>query len=115
MNNRNESNQSVISEDLTIEGSIESSGMVGVSGSIIGHVTAAFLRLEVSGKIKGNVKADEVVLFGRQQGKVIAKKLTIHSGAVFKGAVTCDDLIVESGASISGKFRVGKPSPVHSD
>lgn len=108
MNNKIESNQSVISEDLTIEGCIESSGTVCVSGNINGHVTAAYLRLEVSGKIKGNVKADEAVLFGRQKGKVIAKKITIHSGAVLKGAVTCDDLVVESGASISGKFRVGK-------
>lgn len=53
------------------------------------------------------MKADSTELLGNHQGKVSAKKLTIHSGAVLKGAVTCDDLFVESGATISGKFRVG--------
>jgi cytoskeletal protein CcmA (bactofilin family) len=107
MNKTNESNQSVISEDLIVEGNIETSGSVGVSGKIKGNITVAILRLEAAGKIKGNVKADDAVLLGHQLGKVSAKQLTIHSGAVINGAVTCDELIVECGASISGKFRVG--------
>jgi cytoskeletal protein CcmA (bactofilin family) len=71
-----------------------------------GDISAAKLSLEVSGKIKGNVKADSAELMGVQRGKVQARLLTIHTGAVLKGAVNCEELIVESGAAMSGKFRV---------
>jgi len=106
MNEISTNTQPMISEDLTIDGNLESSGSVVVNGTVNGDVSVAKLSLEVSGKIKGNVKADSAELMGVQRGKVQVRLLTIRSGAVLKGAVNCEELIVESGAAISGKFRV---------
>ncbi|MGR3290877.1 MAG: bactofilin family protein [Paracoccaceae bacterium] len=106
MNDSNKSAQSVVSGDLSIGGNLESTGTVVVHGTVQGHVSVAKLVLEKSGKIIGNVKADSADLLGQQKGKVVARILTIHAGAVLNGAVICEELVVESGASITGKFRV---------
>ena len=97
---------SLISEDMTIDGNIESSGLVHIHGTVNGNVSVSELSLAVSGNIKGNVKADSAELMGTQRGKVVSRSLKIHSGAVLKGAVNCEAITVESGAAISGKFQV---------
>jgi len=107
MNENSQNGQSVVSTDVTIDGNLETNGSVAIHGTVNGHVTAAKLVLETSGKIKGNIKADSAEVLGHQQGKINTQSLTVRAGAVLKGAVACEELVVESGAIISGKFRVG--------
>jgi len=106
MNDNDEITASTISGDLTIDGHIHSNGSVVIMGTVNGNVTVGTLVLADSGKIRGNIKADEVELKGNQRGKVVSKKLAIVSGAVVNGSVACEDITVESGAHISGKYVV---------
>jgi cytoskeletal protein CcmA (bactofilin family) len=107
MNYDNQNTRSEVSTDMTIDGNLETTGAVAILGTVNGNVSAAKLVLEISGKIIGNVKADNAELLGNQQGEVRAQSLTIRAGAVLKGKVLCEKLVVESGAVISGKFEVG--------
>lgn len=107
MSDENQTKPSLISEDMTIDGNIDSTGVVHIHGCVNGNVSAAKLSLEASGNIKGNVTVESADLLGNQRGKVVSRSLKIHSGATLKGAVVCQELTVESGAFISGKFQVG--------
>ncbi len=97
---------SSISDDILIDGNIETSGRVSIGGTVNGNVTAGDLVLEEQGKIKGKVSAETAELRGNQTGGVHCRKLTIASSAKLRGDITCNELVVEFGAQVSGKFQV---------
>lgn len=97
---------SSISDDIQIDGNLQTSGKVRIGGTIIGDVSAGDLVLEKQGRIKGKVTADRAELKGNQQGKIKCRQLSVASSAVVRGDITCDDLVVEFGAELSGKLQV---------
>lgn len=111
MNDARESKPSVISEDMTVDGDIKSTGTVLIRGAVNGNVSATKLGVAVDGKIKGQVTAETAELMGSQQGKVAVKHLSIVGSANVSGDVVCDEIIVENGAHISGKFNVKGNQP----
>lgn len=106
MNNSSKEVASYISSDIKIDGHVESTGRVLISGKITGNVKASNLTLEASGVITGNVKADETELMGTQKGNISSKKLAILDGAKLRGNISCEELVVEHGSDISGKISV---------
>ena len=96
---------SSISDDILIDGNIETSGRVKIGGTVNGNVSAGDLVLEPQGTIKGRVTADKAELHGNQKGKVVCQELVIASNAVVQGDIQCHDLVVESGAHLSGKVQ----------
>ncbi len=96
---------SSISDDIRIDGNLETSGSVKIGGTVNGNVSAGDLTLEPQGTITGKVTADKAELRGNQKGKVQCQRLTITSSATVQGDIVCEDLVVESGAQISGKVR----------
>ena len=110
-NNMNDSSKSVtsyISSDIKIDGNIDSTGTILISGQITGNVKASNLTIETSGVISGNVKANDTELLGTQKGNISSKKLAILDGAKLRGNITCEDLIVEHGSDITGKISACK-------
>lgn len=97
---------SSISDDILIDGNLQTSGKVRIGGTVNGDVSAGDLVLEQQGKIKGKVTAEKAELRGNQQGKVQCRTLSIASSAIVRGDIKCDDLVVEFGAEISGKVHV---------
>ena len=110
MNENNKTDPSFISSDIKIDGHIDSTGTILISGEIIGNVRANNLTLEQSGFISGNIKADETELMGTQKGNVTSKQLSILTGSKLRGNINCEELTVEHGADISGKISVSKKS-----
>ena len=108
MNDSSKPSASYISSDIKIDGHIDSSGIVLISGKVSGNVKASSLTLETSGVIAGNVKADDTELMGTQKGNISSKKLAILSGAKLLGNISCEELIVEHGSDISGKISASK-------
>lgn len=105
MNDTSNRATSSISDDILIDGNIETSGRVKIGGTINGNVSAGDLVLEPQGTIKGRITADKAELRGNQKGKVICQQLVISSNAVVQGDIQCHDLVVESGAHLSGKVQ----------
>lgn len=65
--------------------------IIGSPGEVTGDISCQLI--EVSGKIKGNVQASELVSLKASaviQGEIITKKLAIEPGAVFTGSCKMD-------------------------
>ena len=108
MNENNKVSPSFISSDIKIDGHIDSTGTILISGQVTGNIKAKNLMLETSGIISGNVKAVETELMGTQKGNVACKRLSILSGSRLRGNITCEELIVEHGSNITGKINASK-------
>ena len=104
MNDSSTSAVSYISSDMKIDGHIDSTGTVLISGQVIGNIKAKSLTLETSGVISGSVRAADTELMGTQKGNISSKRLAILNGAKLRGNITCEDLSVEHGSEITGKI-----------
>jgi cytoskeletal protein CcmA (bactofilin family) len=96
--------RSVLDADLRITGEISSTGLVEVLGEIDGNITAKGLIIGQEGRVTGSVKADTVEVKGRFDGKVTSQSFTLRSSAVVKADVTTTTIVIESGASMEGRF-----------
>ncbi len=105
--NMNAKFNSIIGEGVTMEGNITAKESLRVEGTIVGDVSSeGILVISASGKVTGNVKANdirvagaiegdiesegriEVESSGRVMGNIKAKSLVIDQNAVFKGQCT---------------------------
>jgi cytoskeletal protein CcmA (bactofilin family) len=96
--------RSALGADLRITGEISSTGLVEVLGEIDGNITAQGLLIGQEGRVTGSVKADTVEVKGRFDGKVTCETITLRSTATVTADVTTGNVIIESGASIEGRF-----------
>ena len=111
MTENNKTSPSFLSSDIKLDGHIDSTGAVLVSGQVTGNIKAKSLTLETSGIVSGNIKADETELMGTQKGNVYSKRLSVLSGSKLRGNIHCEELIVEHGSDITGKINaVKKPN-----
>ena len=108
MDDLSKSVPSFISSDIKIDGHIDSTGTILISGQVTGNVKAKSLTLENSGVISGNIKADDTEIMGAHKGNVSSIKLSILSGAKLRGNITCEDLVVEHGSDVTGKINALK-------
>ncbi|MDR2127161.1 MAG: polymer-forming cytoskeletal protein [Prevotellaceae bacterium] len=74
--------------DGTLDGSVVSTGrvVIGLKGKIKGDLHCACI--DVSGKIKGNIIANDVLILKEKSvlvGEITVQKLIIESGATFNG------------------------------
>jgi cytoskeletal protein CcmA (bactofilin family) len=96
--------RSVLGADLRITGEISSTGLVEVLGEIDGNITAHGLIIGQEGRVTGSVKAETVEVKGRLDGKVTSDSFTLRSSALVKADVTTATIVIESGASMEGRF-----------
>ncbi|WP_135450018.1 MULTISPECIES: bactofilin family protein [Tabrizicola] len=96
--------RSVLGADLKITGEISTTGSVEVLGEIDGNITAHGLIIGQEGRVTGSVKADTVEVKGRFDGKVTCDSFTLRSTAEVKADVTTAGIVIESGASMEGRF-----------
>ena len=79
------SEASTISEDLTIIGDVTSNGELRIDGRVQGNVHCLSLILGESSEIKGDVKAEEVLIRGRLIGSVRGRRVMLQSTAHVEG------------------------------
>ncbi|MDP3262696.1 MAG: polymer-forming cytoskeletal protein [Tabrizicola sp.] len=96
--------RSVLGADLRITGEITSTGLVEVLGEIDGNISAQGLIIGQEGRVTGSVRADTVEVKGRFDGKVSCHAFTLRSTASVTADVTTATVVIESGATIEGRF-----------
>lgn len=101
---RSNATRSVLGSDLKITGEISSTGALEVMGEIDGNISADALSVGQNGRISGSVSAKSVEVNGRLDGKVDSEHFTMRASAQVTADVSYDTLIIESGASIEGRF-----------
>jgi len=96
---------SIIGEDLTISGNVNSKGEIQVDGDIQGDINCGSLLLGDKSHVSGNVVAEDVVVRGRVVGSIRGLRVTLQSQAHVEGDIFHQSLAIEQGAYFEGKSR----------
>jgi cytoskeletal protein CcmA (bactofilin family) len=95
-------------EGTFVEGKLKATSDIRVDGTIKGELNCdAKVIIGPSGVIEGTVKCANAVIEGRFDGNLtVSELLNIRESAKVMGDVTYGKLIVQSGAVISGSYRI---------
>jgi cytoskeletal protein CcmA (bactofilin family) len=96
---------SIISADLTVTGTLDSTGDIQVDGRVEGDVHSAGLVIGDKAFIHGDVMAEEVTIRGRVQGSVRARKVLLATTSHVEGNILHEAFAVETGAYFEGNCR----------
>ena len=102
----NHSGRSLVGETLQIEGDVNSSGSLDVSGLITGNVFANEMIVNETGSVMGALEVGKVEINGHVDGKITANSIIIGKSAVIKGDVFFKQTLkTEEGADIDGYIK----------
>ena len=105
-NKLTDSERSLISETMSIEGTINSSGAIDVAGLIKGPVYAKEIIVRETGSITGTIESDRVEVHGHMDGKISGDDIIIGSTGTVKGDIEFgNNLKTENGADIDGYIK----------
>lgn len=111
-----DTNESVIGNDLTIEGqsiTIRCQGSLRVNGNIQADLHSMKLTVGEEAVINGTIAAEIVEVYGKVQGAILGSRVALHSSAVVEGDIHSQTLAIEQGASFDGRSRkVKDPSEI---
>jgi cytoskeletal protein CcmA (bactofilin family) len=96
---------SIISADLIVRGALFSAGDVQIDGRVDGDIRAGGLIVGEKAVIVGDVYADEIVVRGRVEGGISARKVSLQSTCHVEGNILHEALSVEIGAYFEGNCR----------
>ena len=101
-----DSERSLISETVSIEGTINSSGAIDVAGLVKGPVFSKEIIVRDTGSITGSIQADLVEIHGHLDGKVSGQNVVIGPTGTVKGDIEFgNNLRTENGADIDGYIK----------
>jgi cytoskeletal protein CcmA (bactofilin family) len=100
----------VIGRGARLEGNLISAGSLRIEGSVKGQITAeGDVILADGSEVAADVKANNVTVGGHYSGNVTAAgTLELESSAKVDGNVSCQSLIVNRGASLSGQTMMNE-------
>ena len=103
---RKDTERSLISETVSIDGTVNSSGSIDIAGLIKGPVNSHEVVIKDTGSISGQVEAERVEIYGHLDGKISAENVVIGSTGVVKGDIEfSQNLRTEDGADIEGYIK----------
>lgn len=101
-----DSERSLISETVSIDGTVNSSGAIDIAGLIKGPVFSKEIIIKETGSVSGQVEAEEIEIHGHLDGKITADNVIIGSTGVVKGDIEFSiNLKTERGADIEGYIK----------
>ena len=104
--NRKDTERSLISETVSIDGTVNSSGSIDIAGLIKGPVNSQEVVIKDTGSISGEIDAEKVEVYGHVDGKISAENVVIGSTGVVKGDIEfAQNLRTEDGADIEGYIK----------
>jgi len=96
---------SIISADLTVTGTVTSTGDIQIDGRVEGDVHSMGLVIGDKAFIHGDVLAEEVTVRGRVQGSIRARKVLLAATCHVEGNILHEAFAVETGAFFEGNCR----------
>ena len=94
----------IIGKNIKITGSIDSPDMVVLHGEVAGDIICKTLEIGSKGNLKGNVKAETVIIGGSLSGDVETIRLKLEGSAYVNGEMRYQVIEVEEGAQLEGSF-----------
>jgi cytoskeletal protein CcmA (bactofilin family) len=96
---------SIISEGFEFIGSITSEGTLNIAGTVKGKVSARSILVDVEGYVEGELSSDILVVKGKIVGDVTCQELNIGPRALIEGTISYQNIHVQRGGKIAGKFN----------
>ena len=99
----------VLASGIEITGSIKFSNDMIIDGKIDGEITSEKGKVTIgeNARIKGDIKAGEVKLYGKVDGTIKSERCELKSSSELKGDITTKMLSTEEGAVLCGRTDIG--------
>ena len=99
----------IIGKGTVISGDVDTIGNIRIDGSVVGYVNSqAKIAFGATSDIRGEVFAQNAEIAGKVTGNIYVKDLlTLKATADIKGDIYALKIIVEAGAKIDGRVKVG--------
>ena len=95
---------SIIDKELTIDGTVSTTGRLIVKGILKGTIIGKNVVIAEEGSVYANVKVASMTIGGTFEGEIRAlKKLILLSTGKCTGKVVCKDLVIETGAILNAQ------------
>ena len=96
---------SIISADMTMQGTVNSAGDIQIDGRLEGDVRSVGLVIGEKAEIYGEIFAEEVTVRGKVVGRICARKVLLAATSHVEGDILHEALAVETGAFFEGNCR----------
>src|SRR6266700_2515640 len=102
-----------IGPSMTIKGEIRAREELLVDGEVEGSLESqALLTVGPNGKVRANIKAREVVIFGSVRGNVeVTEKIAIREQGSLVGDIKSAGISIDDGAYFKGSIDIMRPEP----
>jgi len=98
---------------MTIKGEIRAREELLVDGEVEGLLEShSLLTVGPNGKVKANIKAREVVIYGSVKGNVeVTEKIAIREQGSLVGDIKSAGISIDDGAYFKGSIDIVRPEP----
>ena len=105
-----QSASSIIGEGTTFTGYVDTTGNLRLEGKIVGNINCkSKVAMGKSSKIEGDIHSLNAEIGGLVVGKlVVTELLVLKPSAVVNGDIYATNLVIESGATFTGKCKMGQ-------
>ena len=95
----------VIANGSNIEGRITAPGTISVSGYVKGELNASEVVIDREGVVDGSIFSEHLIIIGKFEGEVSANKITVASTATVKGNLSYKRVAIDDGAVLDVIFH----------
>ncbi|MGE0629271.1 MAG: polymer-forming cytoskeletal protein [Hyphomicrobiaceae bacterium] len=104
-------NHSIVDENLTMKGDLESEGDIMVKGKVIGNISCNLLIVDREAFVEGGIRATEVIVRGRVKGNIDAERVRLERTAEVECDISQKSFSAEEGAQIKGNLTFKPEGP----
>jgi cytoskeletal protein CcmA (bactofilin family) len=106
----------VIGPSMTMKGEIRTREELVVEGEVEGLLEShSSITVGANGKVKANIKAREVAIFGSVKGNIeVTEKIAIRGKGSLIGDIKTAGISIDDGAYFKGSIDIVRPEPVRS-
>jgi cytoskeletal protein CcmA (bactofilin family) len=96
---------SIVSADLTVTGTLNTSGDMQIDGILEGDVRSCGLVIGEHAEVHGQIWAEDVTIRGRVIGRIHARKALLCATSHVEGDIVTEAFAVEAGAFFEGSCK----------
>ena len=96
---------SIVSADLTVSGTLNTTGDMQIDGIVEGDVRSVGLVIGEKAELHGEVWAEDVTVRGKVVGRIHARKVLLAATCHVEGDILHEAFAVEAGAFFEGSCR----------
>jgi cytoskeletal protein CcmA (bactofilin family) len=100
--------RALIVSGVNVKGNLETDGELHIDGQIVGNVSCGRLAIGKDGAVRGDIKADEVVVSGKAEGVIRTHRIMLQESARVMGDIFYEIISIEEGAQFIGASNQGK-------